>query len=172
VPDGRISTIHATLRREGLAVVARDVNCAAIPEQLLESELFGHMRGAFTGAVAPRAGAFAAAANGTIFLDEIAELPLASQAKLLRVLEERSFQRVGSTQPQEMKARSAAGPSAAGSRQRRRASGRAAAARNLSPVWAALRRFFAGSDRRHLRVLVAGQCTRAAQPAGERSRAR
>jgi two-component system response regulator HydG len=81
------------------------VNCAAIPESLIESELFGHTRGAFTGAVDTRAGAFEVAGDGTIFLDEVAELPLTSQAKLLRVLEERSFQRIGSSRQQSMEAR-------------------------------------------------------------------
>jgi DNA-binding NtrC family response regulator len=75
------------------------INCAALPEQLVESELFGHERGAFTGAVATRQGAFEAAAGGTLFLDEIGELPLPAQAKLLRVLEDRTLTRLGSTKP-------------------------------------------------------------------------
>jgi DNA-binding NtrC family response regulator len=74
----------------------RVINCAAIPENLVESELFGSERGAFTGAVAARAGAFEAAGRGTILLDEVGDLPLSSQGKLLRALEERRFQRIGS----------------------------------------------------------------------------
>ena len=74
----------------------RVLNCAAIPETLLESELFGHERGAFTSAATMKQGALEAAGNGTVLLDEIGELPLASQAKLLRVLEEKRFERLGS----------------------------------------------------------------------------
>ena len=81
------------------------INCAALPEHLVESELFGHERGAFTGAVAARQGAFEAAAGGTLFLDEIGELPLAAQAKLLRVLEERTLTRLGSTKPVKVEGR-------------------------------------------------------------------
>lgn len=81
------------------------VNCAAIPENLFESELFGHERGAYTGAVGARIGIFESAGQGTIFLDEIAELPPAGQAKLLRALEERRFERLGSNQTRQLHAR-------------------------------------------------------------------
>jgi DNA-binding NtrC family response regulator len=81
------------------------VNCAAIPESLIESELFGHERGAFTGAVATRQGAFESAGRGTLFLDELGELPLPSQAKLLRVLEDKQFERVGSNKSRRVQAR-------------------------------------------------------------------
>jgi len=85
--------IHlASPRKEGPFVV---INCAAIPETLFESELFGHEKGAFTGAVARRQGRFETAKGGTIFLDEVAELPPAMQAKLLRALQERRINRVG-----------------------------------------------------------------------------
>lgn len=85
--------LHLTSQRKAGPFVA--VNCAAIPENLLESELFGHERGAFTGASVARQGKFEAAAGGTIMLDEIGEMPLAMQVKLLRVLQERKLQRVG-----------------------------------------------------------------------------
>ena len=76
------------------------VNCGAIPENLMESEFFGHMRGAFTGAVATREGKFQAAHKGTLFLDEIGEMPLSLQVKLLRVLQERQVVRVGAVKPE------------------------------------------------------------------------
>jgi transcriptional regulator with PAS, ATPase and Fis domain len=76
------------------------INCGAIPESLMESELFGHVRGAFTGAVATRPGKFQAANKGTIFLDEIGELPLNLQVKLLRVLQEKTVVRIGETRPE------------------------------------------------------------------------
>ena len=75
------------------------VNCAAIPETLVESEMFGHERGAFTGAEARRIGRFEQATSGTIFLDEIGDMTLPTQAKLLRVLQEKSLQRVGGHEP-------------------------------------------------------------------------
>jgi two-component system response regulator HydG len=83
----------------------RIINCAAIPETLIESELFGHERGAFTGAANARAGALESAGRGTLLLDEIGELPLASQAKLLRVLEEKRFERLGSNRTLQVEAR-------------------------------------------------------------------
>jgi two-component system response regulator FlrC len=89
--------LHAHSRRHPGPFVA--VNCAALPEGLLESELFGYERGAFTGAVASRAGKFELADGGTLLLDEISEMPLALQAKLLRVLQEREVDRVGGKKP-------------------------------------------------------------------------
>jgi len=81
------------------------VNCTAFPRELLESELFGHARGAFTGAVADKLGRFALAGAGTLFLDEIGELPVDLQAKLLRVVQERVFERVGDSKPVPLRAR-------------------------------------------------------------------
>jgi len=89
--------IHALSPRKHRPFIA--ANVAALPETLLESELFGHEKGAFTGAVAQRKGLFELAHRGTLFLDEIGEMPLATQTKLLRVLEEREFMRVGGEEP-------------------------------------------------------------------------
>ena len=95
--------IHDTGRRRAGPFVA--VNCAAIPEALIESELFGHARGAFTGAVRDKTGLVEEATGGTFFLDEIGDLPLALQSKLLRVLEEKKVRRVGETRHRAVDAR-------------------------------------------------------------------
>jgi two-component system nitrogen regulation response regulator NtrX len=89
--------IHALSARAEQPFV--EVNCAAIPEELIESELFGHERGAFTGALARRRGKFEAADRGTLFLDEIGDMSLKTQAKVLRALEEQAFERVGGREP-------------------------------------------------------------------------
>jgi sigma-54 specific flagellar transcriptional regulator A len=89
-------TIHERSRRAGKPFVA--INCGAIPADLLESELFGHEKGAFTGALTQRKGRFEMAEGGTLLLDEIGDMPMAMQVKLLRVLQERTFERVGGTQ--------------------------------------------------------------------------
>jgi formate hydrogenlyase transcriptional activator len=88
--------LHAHGPRRNFPLVS--VNCAALPPTLIESELFGHQRGAFTGAIAPRQGRFELANHGTLFLDEIGDLPLELQPKLLRILQEGAFERVGSSQ--------------------------------------------------------------------------
>ena len=95
--------VHVFGRRRDKPYLA--INCAELPESIVESELFGHTRGAFTGATAERIGLFEAAGDGTVFLDEIGELPLAVQAKLLRVLEEHRVRRVGSSQPRPLSCR-------------------------------------------------------------------
>jgi transcriptional regulator with PAS, ATPase and Fis domain len=90
-------SIYSHSRRKGKPFVK--INCVAIPEGLLESELFGHEKGSFTGATSQKKGKFEIADGGTIFLDEIGDMPLATQAKLLRVLQEKEFERVGGTTP-------------------------------------------------------------------------
>src|SRR5215467_1075478 len=95
--------IHLASDRKNHAFVA--LNCAALPETLLESELFGHEKGAFTGAITQRKGRFEQANGGTLFLDEVGEIPPSMQVKLLRVLQERRFERVGGTEPIEVDVR-------------------------------------------------------------------
>ncbi len=92
-------TLHDLSPRKSRPFVA--VNCAAIPETLIESEIFGHEKGAFTGAVERRAGCFELASGGTLLLDEVGEMPSGTQAKLLRVLEERKFRRLGARNEQD-----------------------------------------------------------------------
>ena len=95
--------IHThSIRRNGPFLA---VNCAALPGELLEAEIFGHVRGAFTGAVRDRAGRFELASDGTLFLDEIGDVPLHLQVKLLRVLQEKTFERVGESKPRTSTAR-------------------------------------------------------------------
>src|SRR5213075_3114054 len=89
--------IHKLSPRRGKPFIA--VNAGALPETLIESELFGHEKGAFTGAAERRIGRFELADTGTLFLDEIGEIPIATQVKLLRVLEQREFLRVGGANP-------------------------------------------------------------------------
>ncbi|HPE46203.1 MAG TPA: sigma-54 dependent transcriptional regulator, partial [Deltaproteobacteria bacterium] len=88
--------IHKNSRRDGYPFV--EVNCAAIPEELIESELFGHEKGAFTGATERKRGKFDLAHNGTLFLDEIGDMSMPTQAKILRILQEQRFERVGGAQ--------------------------------------------------------------------------
>jgi formate hydrogenlyase transcriptional activator len=95
--------IHNASPRSGHALIK--LNCAAIPFDLLESELFGHERGAFTGAVAQKVGRFELADKGTLFLDEVGDIPLALQPKLLRVLQEQEFERLGSCRTQRVDVR-------------------------------------------------------------------
>jgi len=95
--------IHVQSRRAAEPFV--EVNCAAIPEELIESELFGHEKGAFTGAIARKLGKFELAHRGTLFLDEIADMSLKTQAKVLRVLQESKFERVGGNEPVEVDVR-------------------------------------------------------------------
>ncbi len=96
-------TLHALSPRKARPFVA--VNCAAIPETLIESEIFGHEKGAFTGAAERRAGCFELASGGTLLLDEIGEMPIGTQAKLLRVLEERKLRRLGARTEQDVDVR-------------------------------------------------------------------
>jgi transcriptional regulator with GAF, ATPase, and Fis domain len=95
--------IHSSSQRRDKPLIK--INCAALPTGLVESELFGHEKGAFTGAIARHTGRFELADGGTIFLDEVGELPAEAQAKLLRVLQEREFDRVGGTAPKKVDVR-------------------------------------------------------------------
>src|SRR6202011_3272669 len=96
-------TLHEKSPRRNGAFVS--LNCAAIPAELMESELFGHEKGSFTGAAARHVGKFEQAHRGTLFLDEIGDMPLTMQAKLLRVLEESEVERIGSDKPTKVNVR-------------------------------------------------------------------
>jgi transcriptional regulator with GAF, ATPase, and Fis domain len=98
-----VRALHANSKRADKPFVP--INCGAIPRELLESELFGHEKGAFTHAIRSRAGRFELADGGTIFLDEIGELDLSLQVKILRVLQEREFERVGGSKTQQVDVR-------------------------------------------------------------------
>ncbi len=98
-----VRALHRNSKRKGKPFVA--INCGAIPRELLESELFGHEKGAFTHAIRTRAGRFELADGGTIFLDEIGEMDLSLQVKILRVLQEREFEKVGGTRSQSVDVR-------------------------------------------------------------------
>src|SRR5258707_13903903 len=106
-----VRAIHALSSRNEDELVR--VNCGAIPTGLMESEMFGHEKGAFTGAVERRIGRFEAAHHGTIFLDEVEDTPLELQSKLLRVLQEQEFERLGSSHTMGVNVRVVAGPNGA-----------------------------------------------------------
>ena len=106
--------LHEESQRNNHLMIS--VNCAAIPETLIESELFGHEKGAFTGAATNREGLIAAADGGTLFLDEIGELPLEAQARLLRVLQEGEVRPLGSVESRKVDVRLVAGPEPGGAR--------------------------------------------------------
>ena len=96
-------TIHDHSPRKGRALIK--VNCSAVPDSLFESEFFGHVKGAFTGALKDKLGRFELADDGTLFLDEISEIPFAMQAKLLRVLQDQELERVGDTRSRKINVR-------------------------------------------------------------------
>ena len=159
-------TVHALSRRHTGPFI--EVNCAAIPEELIESELFGHVRGAFTGAVSDRRGKFEAADGGTIFLDEIGDMSLKTQAKVLRALQEQVVEPVGSTQRIKVDARVIAAtnkdlPTAI--RERRISRGPVLPSRGDSDLRAAAAGT-SGGHRRARRVLHDGLC-QGIRPASE-----
>ena len=133
------NALHYRSPRRGKPLIK--MNCAALSRELVESELFGHERGAFTGAIARREGKFEAADGGTLFLDEVGDMPLETQAKLLRALQEREFERVGGNQPIKVDVRVARrhqpGPRGGGAR--RHASARTSTTACASSSWSSRR---------------------------------